>query len=140
MNHNPYHSDDSDAASADDCHTSNDDPSKDNSSEQGRLTIALSLLIFVCLFYHRLYITMFVESGKSQPDDVKLKLIELRVPEQSFKYPGRKYNDSKCKSGVYTRYCNRDWLSEFQFLSYSKLQDGLYSLSCILFPSTSQAQ
>ena len=61
----------------------------------------------------------------SQPDDVKLKLIELHVPEQSFKYPGRKYNDSKRKSGVYTRYCNRDWLSEFQFLSYSKLQDGL---------------
>ena len=54
MNHNPYYSDDSDAASADDCHTSSDDPSKDNSSEQGRLTITLSLLIFVCLFYHRL--------------------------------------------------------------------------------------
>jgi hypothetical protein len=83
---------------------------------------------------------MFIESGRNQPDDVKLKLIDLRVPEQSFKFPGRKYNDSKRKSGVYTRYCNRDWLNEFQFLSYSKSLDGLYCLSCILFPSTSQAQ
>ena len=79
---------------------------------------------------------MFLESGRNL---VKLKLIDSCVPEQSFKFPGRKY-DSKCKSGVYTRYCNRDWLNEFQFLSYSKSLDGLYCLSCILFPWTSQAQ
>ena len=83
---------------------------------------------------------MSIESGKNQPDDIKLKLIDLHVPEQSFKFPGRQYNDSKHKSGVYTRYYNCDWLSEFQFLSSSKSQDGLYCLSCILFPSTSQAQ
>ena len=85
-------------------------------------------------------IAIFIESGRNQPDDVKLKRIDSHMPEQSFKFPGRKYNDSKCKSGVYTRYCNRDWLNEFQFLSYSKSLDGLYCLSCILFPSTSQAQ
>ena len=45
---------------------------------------------------------MFIESGKNQPDDVKLKLIDLCVPEQSFKFPGRQYNDNKHKSGVYT--------------------------------------
>lgn len=33
------------------------------------------------------------------------------------------------------RYCNRDWLIEFPFLSYSKQQDGLYCLSCVCFPT-----
>ena len=41
---------------------------------------------------------------------------------------------------MYMRYCNREWLNEFTFLSYSKAQDGLYCVSCILFPSISQTE
>ncbi len=57
------------------------------------------------------------------------------MPEKSFKFPGKKYKDSKRKDGVYMRYCNLDWLIEFPFLSYSRAQDGLYCLSCVFFPT-----
>ena len=98
-----------------------DDPSKDNHSpEHGWFTIAkaLEIVVLICFLINLsgYDIAMFIESGRNQPDDVKLKLIDLCVPEQSFKFPGRKYNDSKHKSGVYTRYYNRDWLNEFQLI------------------------
>ena len=95
--------------------------------------------MIIALFDSQVMTATYVLSGRNQPDDVKMKLIDMRVPEQSFKFPGRQYNDSKRKRGTYTRYCNREWLNEFKFLLYSKAQDGLYCLSCILFPSTSQA-
>ena len=69
------------------------------------------------------------------PEDIRLKLIEERMPEQSFKFPGKHYKDSKRKGGTYVRYCNRDWLTEFPFLAYSKSLDGLFCLSCVLFSS-----
>ena len=65
---------------------------------------------------------------------LKKSSIEERIPEKSFKFPQKSYKNSTRKDGTYIRYCNRDWLDEFPFLAYSKSQDGLYCLSCILFP------
>ena len=64
---------------------------------------------------------------------MKYKLINDRIPSKAFKFPGKKYKDSKCKDGSYIRHYNRDWLIEFPFLSYSKAEDGLYCLSCVFF-------
>lgn len=71
---------------------------------------------------------------------MKFKLIKERIPEKSFKFPGKEYKDRKRKDGTYTRYCNREWLTEFSFLSYSKVKDGLYCLSCVLFLTGSSTQ
>ena len=49
--------------------------------------------------------------GCSVTDDQKFKLIEHRMPEKSFKFPGKKYKDVKRKDGVYMRYCNLHWLT-----------------------------
>ncbi|XP_035660282.1 52 kDa repressor of the inhibitor of the protein kinase-like [Branchiostoma floridae] len=35
------------------------------------------------------------------------------------------------------RYCQREWLETFEFVSYSTEQDGLYCLPCVLFPTSS---
>ena len=69
-----------------------------------------------------------------------MKLIERCIPKSSYKFQGKEYKDAKRKGGTYLRYCNRDWLNEFSFLSYSKSRDGLFSLACILFPCASGAQ
>ena len=71
---------------------------------------------------------------------MKFKLIKERIPEKSFKFPGKEYKDRKRKDGTYMRYCNREWLTEFSFLSYSKVKDGLYCLSCVLFLTGSSTQ
>ena len=41
------------------------------------------------------------------------------------------------KTGYVNRYCSREWFRKFDFISYSKSEDGLYCLACILFPDTS---
>ena len=66
-------------------------------------------------------------------------LIEQRMPEKSYKYPAKIYKDKKRKDGTYQRFCNSSWLEEFDFLAYSKEQDGLYCLACVLFPTPGQA-
>ena len=63
-------------------------------------------------------------SGSIPTDDVKYKLINDQIPSKAFKFPGKKYNDSKVKDGSH---CNRDWLIEFPFLSYSTVSVVCFS-------------
>ena len=71
-------------------------------------------------------------------DDIKYCLIENRTPVLTFKYPSKQYNSKKQKGGSYTRYFNQEWLKEFPFLTYSKHDEGIYCLSCTLFPVKGQ--
>jgi hypothetical protein len=73
--------------------------------------------------------------GKSVEDTIKYNLITERMPEETFDFPRKLYKDSKRKKGVYSRNCQHDWLKTFNFVTYSKKEDGLYCLACCLFPS-----
>ena len=84
-------------------------------------------------------VASYIDGSRAVTDDIKFDLICQWVPEKSYKFPGKKYNDCKRKDGSYMRYCNRDWLTEFTFLSYSRTQDGLYCLSCVLFPTGNES-
>ena len=74
------------------------------------------------------------------PDAVKWRLINERRPLEYEKIPTRTYKDSKRKSSVYHRNCNREWFDMFTFLSYSKRASGLYCLACVLFPAIGSHQ
>ena len=41
------------------------------------------------------------------------------------------------KTGYVNRYCSRERFRKFDFISYSKSEDGLYCLACVLFPDAS---
>lgn len=64
----------------------------------------------------------------------KAEVIKNRKPPQSYQFPGTEYRDKRCTSGTMKRRCRHEWLSKFPFLAYSKSQDGLYCVSCVLFP------
>ena len=68
--------------------------------------------------------------------DTKTKLINIRMPEDDFKFPARIYKDTHEKDGLKRRYCSRDWFRLFDFIAYSKQLDGLFCLCCVLFPVT----
>ena len=59
--------------------------------------------------------------------------IKRRMPDVTFKFPGTVYQDKRRNHGN-SRHCNRKWLEEFDCLSYSVEEDGVYCLSCRLFP------
>ena len=61
-------------------------------------------------------------------------MIENRRPPKSFLFPGKEYKDKRCVSGVMKRHCKHNWLDTFTFLAYSKAQDGLFCICCVLFP------
>ena len=67
-------------------------------------------------------------------DDCKNSLIKNRAPEKSFKFPPKICIDCRKKSGEIRRYCLHEWFDNFKFSSYSKLTDGLFCLTCVLFP------
>ena len=78
-------------------------------------------------------------TAASDPKDHQsliMELLERRVPPADMKMPRREYQDSKRKSGVYTRSCNRSWFEMFDFLAFSEKRQGLFCLPCVLFPST----
>lgn len=68
-------------------------------------------------------------------NSMKLMLIKNRMPRLDFVFPARPYKDSHQKDGVINRYCQRRWLDMYDFAAYSQSRDGLYCLSCILFPN-----
>ena len=70
----------------------------------------------------------------SVPDNIKHQLIENRVPEISFKFPGKKFKNSKLKGGYCTRYCKQDGsIKEFQFLTYSEKIMACIALAVYFF-------
>ena len=58
-------------------------------------------------------------------------------PHESFSSPSKMYKDKMRKSSIINRHCNRDWLNKFEFISYSKKEDALFCLACVLFPDHS---
>ena len=74
------------------------------------------------------------------PDAVKWRLINERRLLEYEKFPTRTYKDSKRKSAVYHRKCNREWFDMFTFLSYSRRALGLYCLACVLSSASGSHQ
>ena len=70
-------------------------------------------------------------------DEIKYSLIQTRVPEQSFQFPPKQYKDKRSSTGFFQRFCNRQWFQTFDFISYSRIDDGLYCVACVLFPDRS---
>ena len=66
-------------------------------------------------------------------DGTKMLLIGNNTPPPGFKFPPKKYKDKRRSCGVMNRYCREDWFREFNFISYSVQQDGLYCNTCVLF-------
>ena len=58
---------------------------------------------------------------------------ENREPEKSFKFPPKQYAMKSSKTVYVIRYCYGEWFRKFDFISYSKSEDGLYCLACVLF-------
>jgi hypothetical protein len=73
-------------------------------------------------------------SSESLTDADKMTLINERQPEATFAFPPKIYKDKRAKLGVMKRYCSHNWFQQFEFLAYSKKHDGVYCLSCVLFP------
>ena len=82
-------------------------------------------------------ISRFVGTATVPDDDTKYKLIKERVPSNGFKFPAKVYKDKRKLSGIMHRYCQRECFDIFKFISYSRLQDGLYCFCCVLFPTPS---
>ena len=68
-------------------------------------------------------------------DATKYNFIKERIPPSGFKFPPKAYKDKRRETGVMYRHCNREWFDSFKFIAYSKAQDGLYCLCCVLFPT-----
>ena len=73
-------------------------------------------------------------------DDCKNSLIKNRAPEKSFKFPPKKYKDSRKKFGETRRYYSHKFFDNFKFLSYAKSTDGLFCLACVLFPTSAHQE
>ena len=77
-------------------------------------------------FIQMLDIKHYACSGQSITDDVKHQLLENREPEKSFNFPPKQYAMKLSKTGYVNRYCSREWFKKFDFISYSKSEDGLH--------------
>ena len=63
---------------------------------------------------------------KNISDEQKQRLIANRKPRNGFEF---------ALYGKMNRYCNLEWFDTYKFLTYSEQEDGVYCLSCILFPT-----
>ncbi|XP_071835292.1 52 kDa repressor of the inhibitor of the protein kinase-like [Apostichopus japonicus] len=72
--------------------------------------------------------------GKRINDDSKYKLIKDRIPPASYIFPCKEYPDKAKKSGVRKRSCQHKWFTQFEYITYSLKESGLYCLACVLFP------
>lgn len=77
-----------------------------------------------------------VSEGLMLDDSMKINFIHHRKPEPYFQFPGKIYRNKCMKTGFMRNYCRMEWLELFDFAAYSRHQDGLYCLACVLFPLT----
>ena len=78
-----------------------------------------------------------IKFDNNAPNEIKYKLILHREPEATFQFPSKLFCDKRRASGSIKRHWCREWFRNFDFLSYSKIDNGLYCLVCRLFPDTS---
>ena len=65
--------------------------------------------------------------------EIKYTLIQNRAPPVGFKILPKEYKDKSRSSGLIKRYCQHSWFTDFDIISYSTSQDGLYCTTCVLF-------
>lgn len=80
-------------------------------------------------------ISNYIAEGPDLDDATKINIIQNRIPPAGHNFPATTYRDKRRKSGVSSRRCKREWLEKYEHLSYSRIQDGLYCIACILFLS-----
>ena len=64
--------------------------------------------------------------------------IEHHQLDSSFDQRNTKYK--RRSFGFIKRYCQHSWFTDFDFISYSTSQDGLYSTACVLFHTETQTE
>ena len=90
--------------------------------ESCNFTAALFLLICDFLQHLKWYIGLN-----------KYSLIKNRATKKSFEFPGKTYKEKRKKSVEIRPHCKYSWLSECNFICYSKSNDGLFFAACVLF-------
>ena len=73
-------------------------------------------------------------------DKTKFLLMENNKPPTGFKFPAKQYKDKWKKGEEMNRYCWEEWFRDFDFISYSIEQDGLYCNTCVLFILKTESQ
>ena len=72
--------------------------------------------------------------------EIKYALIQNRAPPVGFKFPPKEYKDKRRSSRFIKRYCQHSWFTDFDFISYSTNQGGLYCAACVLFHTETQRE
>ena len=67
--------------------------------------------------------------------NMKMQIINNRMPRANFKFPERHYVDKSRKTGMRSLYCQASWFKRYQFIAYSVKEDGVFCLTCIFFPT-----
>jgi len=75
-----------------------------------------------------------MNANRTISDEQKAYFIKHRVPGTAFQFPAKQYKDKRRPSGFISRRCCSQWLDKFDFVGYSVAMDGLFCLSCVLFP------
>ena len=70
-------------------------------------------------------------------ENMKMQIINNRMPRANFKFPGRHYVDKSRKTGMRLLYCEASMFKRYQFIACSVKEDGLFCLPCIFFPTQS---
>ena len=68
-------------------------------------------------------------------ENMKMQIINNRMPRANFKFPERHYVDKSRKTGMRSLYCQASWFKRYQFIAYSVKEDGVFCLPCIFFPT-----
>ena len=68
-------------------------------------------------------------------ENMKMQIINNRMPRANFKFPERHYADKSRKIGMRSLYCQASWFKRYQFIAYSVKEDGVFCLPCIFFPA-----
>ena len=59
-------------------------------------------------------------------ENMKMQIINNRMPRTNFKFPERHYADKSRKTGMRSLYCQASWFKRYQFIAYSVKEDGVF--------------
>ena len=68
-------------------------------------------------------------------ENMKMQIINNRMPRANFKFPERHYADKSRKTGMRSLFCQASWFKRYQFIAYLVKEDGVFCLPCIFFPA-----
>ena len=70
-------------------------------------------------------------------ENMKIQIVNNRMPRANFKFPKRHYGDKSRKTGMRSLYCQTSWFKRYQFIAYSVQEDMTSFLSSMYLFSNS---